>query len=272
MHEIYQTLILGVIQGISEFLPISSSGHLKIIEELINIPIDNNKLHVLNVILHTASLFAVLLYFRKTWLRICRSAIFIFSQKGNKEDVNTLKNIIISTIPLVVAGLTLPSFKDISSLYISICFLISGFALYYADRIQYIIKKNHKSINNKKAFLIGLSQVLAILPGISRSGISITAAMLTGLSREKAAEYSFLLSVPAISGASILAIKNIIDNGYIFDYSLMTHYAIGFITSFISSILCIHLLLSFIKKHSFSVFSYYLLFVGIIGILINLLV
>lgn len=262
--ELFKAIILGIIQGLTEFLPISSSGHLVLAEHYLNF---NNPDISFEIILHLGSLFAVLLYFRKDILSLIKSLI-LFKNKElqHVKNRNTVFYIIVATTVTGILGLYFedPLTKAFSSLYIpSFMLIITGFILYISDKIEPEGIKTHQ-LGIKKSILIGLAQAFAILPGISRSGTTITVGIFAGLDREEAARFSFILSVPAILGANILKFSSIIN----LDKSLWLAYFLGTVAAFTSGYLVISFLISVVKKQKLKYFAFYCWLIAIITLIL----
>lgn len=253
-------VFLGLVQGISEFLPISSSGHLVLIPWLFKI--DDPGLSF-DVMLHLATLLAVVAYFFRDWLKMIR-AVFVKGQEEAKKDRRLLVFIIIGTIPAVLAGLFLEKYAEQAfrhPLLIAFNLAFFGVILVLADKLM---KKSQdtSSLNNKKSFLIGIGQAIAIIPGVSRSGITITAGRINSLSRAKAARFSFLLSTPVILGAGILKLPDLLSGG-------VNLAAIGgFVAAFISGILSIKYLLRYLVKRGFLPFLIYRLLIALVIVIL----
>ena len=247
--EIYNIIILALIQGITEFLPISSSSHLVLFSELTNFPDQGLGF---DIALHAGSLLAILLYFRAELKKI-----IYLTDEGNQY----LKLILVASIPLPIIGLF---FIDYVSLYmrniqsIAIMTILFALLLFLAD----VNRKNNKDIINCSiavAIFIGLMQTLAIMPGVSRSGVVITAALFVGFSRNDSIKIAFLLSIPAIFMASTYqSIELFKTNGVL----LFREYSLGFLFSFIFSYLTIKLFVSTIDKISFSPYILYRILLG----------
>jgi undecaprenyl-diphosphatase len=241
--NIFQAGFLGIIQGITEFLPVSSSGHLVIIQSLI--PGFSQPGVLFDVYLHFGSLLAVLLFYYKRILKL---------------EINYLVIIILASIPAAILGFIL---KDYIDLIFQSTKLVGG-ALIVTGVMNLKVDSNKESdvkINKKNGFIIGLFQAFAILPGISRSGSTIFAGTLLGLKREKAAEFSFLLSIPAILGANILEIfKNRSE------VLININYIVGIICSLAFSFICIKIMLNILIKRKLKYFGYYCILLGIIGL------
>ena len=246
-----QIIFLALVQGIFEFIPVSSSAHLFIISYFSNF--DHQSLE-LDISLHLGSLIAILIYFRKDLINIL----------NNKIKLNL---IVYGSIPMIVIGLFLHHFELIYQLrnlkVIAWTTLLFGIFLYLTDRNP-ISNKIDKNLNLKKTIIIGLYQALALIPGVSRSGIVISACRLYNFNRVDAAKISFLLSIPALTGASILGLFNTLDRNI--EFNIMIFLSIFF--SFIFSYLTIKFLLIYLKKFSLNIFVYYRIFLAIILFLI----
>ncbi len=253
-------IILSLIQGITEFLPISSSAHLIIIPEFfLNIASSRG----FDVSLHFGSLLAVMYYLKKDLIKIISDTIFF---KTNNEGFSILKNLIISTIPVIVVGffVHINNFNIIRSLeVIGWTTLIFGILLGMADKNLKVIKF-FKSLNLKDALAIGIAQTLAIIPGTSRSGIVITAGLWMGFSRFDAAKYSLLLSIPVIIAATTLESMNLFfEKGLFFSNEMI----IGIILSFCVAFITIRLFMNWINKASLKIFVIYRIILGILILL-----
>lgn len=266
-----EALFLGIIQGLTEFLPISSTGHLTIAGKLMGLISSENPEHWTSfmAVIQLGTLLAIIIYFWKDlW------GIFIDFVNENLVKRNKFSNqssnskmgwlIILGSIPVAVIGL---GFKDViegaftKNLYvIASSLIILGIILALAEKIGKF-KRDLKDINWKDALIIGFAQSLALIPGSSRSGTTITAGIFVGLKRETAARFSFLLSVPAILGSGLLEFYGSLE--YI-QFDGLVNLAIATIASAISGYLAIAFLLSFLKKNSTMIFVYYRIAIGII--------
>lgn len=251
--EIIKIIIYGILEGITEWLPISSTGHLILLKELMPLNISNEFWSLFEVIIQLGAVLAVLvLYFNKL--------------KPNKDNINTWKKIIISCIPAAIIGLL---FDDVFERYFYNKISVA-IALIIVGLLFIIIEKNNNKniiaqITYKSALIIGLSQVIAaIFPGTSRSGITIITALILGITREKATEFTFLMSIPVMIGASLL---KLIKFGFTFVNNEIFILLIGLLSAFITSLLVIKFLLNYIKKHDFSIFGVYRIILGIIILL-----
>lgn len=275
--DIIQAIIMGIVQGLTEFLPVSSSAHLVIVPELMGV----KSSLAFDTLLHVGTLVAVVGYFWKDILAMIKAFISSLTdifhgnfKQGIKED--SFKRltwlVLVGTIP---AGLMGVLFKDqFESLFSSITavgffLLITGVILWGAEWIAKRNSENQdkevKDVTFANSLVIGLFQGFAIAPGISRSGSTIAAGLFLGLDRKLAARYSFLLSIPAILGAALIQAKDIVS----FDSGLGVLIG-GFISALIFSYLAVKFMMSYIQKHSLIVFSYYCWIVGALTLGISL--
>ncbi len=236
-----EIFILSLIQGISEFLPVSSSAHLVLFSEYYKF---NNQNLLIDISLHLGSLIAIIFYFRRDLFNFVQNKSFLIK-------------IILGTIPIIPVGYILYKTELINFLrsleVIGWMSLIFGILLYISDKFE-ITKKIDTEFTNSSAIIIGLFQVLALIPGVSRSGITITSGRLLGFSRFDSAKISFFLSIPTLGAASLLGIYNIYKEG---SAELNFLAIIAVIFSFIFSYFTIMLFLNFIKKFSLNVFVIY---------------
>ena len=257
---IIQAIFLGAVQGVAEFLPISSSGHLAVAEYFLghtDVPI------IFDILLHIATLGAVCIVFYKQIWRLLTVLGRVIIRKNTVEDSADLKLIGALLISTVVTGLIGIVLKDVvqakNLLFIAVCFIITGVVLLLSTKLQ--SKKNVAVPSVLQAVIIGAAQGIGVLPGISRSGSTIAAALLTGISRERAGEYSFLLSIPAILAAFIFELKSADTiSGSIGIAALIA----GMLTSFIVGFFSLTFLLKLIKGGKLGLFACYLIPAGII--------
>ncbi len=246
-----EVLILSVIQGISEFLPVSSSAHLIIFSNIIDF---SNQSLIFDVGLHLGSLLAILFYFRKELLNIT----------NDKKLFNLL---LIGSIPLILVGYIfystgiIDSFRNLK--IIAWTTLIFGLLMYFADTFK-VEKKIEKNLTIKNILIIGIMQILALVPGVSRSGITITAGRFLNFDRHDSTIISFYLSIPALMGASVLSLKDAVNENVEFNFFLI----ISIILSFIFSYLTIKYFLIYTKRFSLKFFVIYRIVLSIIIFLI----
>jgi len=234
------TFFLAIIQGVTEWLPISSSGLLVIFEELIKLE-DKNLNLLFNIAVHGGSLIAVVIYFLKDLFQIF-------------NNYNLIKNIIIATIPVVIAGFLIKItglnifLQDIK--VVAFATLFFSIVLYFSDKTKVTIQFN-KNISNKNALLIGLAQILALIPGTSRSGITISCARFLGFSRVDSAKFSFLISIPVLFAACVLGFSDVVFET---NNQIIILIIFGFLVSLIISLLCIKVFLKFVENNSLTLF------------------
>jgi len=249
--ELLKAIIIGLIQGFTEFLPISSSGHLVLSKYFLNFGEVSDI--SFEIFVHLGTLIAVLIYFRNDLLDLLKSVIY-FRNPNYKDNRKIILWLLIVTLITGIVGYICKGFIEIllNPLLVAIMIAITGGILFISDKIKEK-ELNSSELNIKKSLIIGLGQALAITPGISRSGTTITFALLTGLKRKHAATFSFLLSIPAVLGANILEYKTHIA----IDTSQMLIYLAGFFAAFVSGYLVINLLIKLIVKAKLCYFSYY---------------
>jgi undecaprenyl-diphosphatase len=263
--NLLEAVVLGIVQGLTEFLPISSSGHLVLVEFLLKIRLDDLSYEVF---VHFGTLFSVLLVFRRTIWSMFKAvgiqiSLFIPNQRKSNfkdENVDLFWLIIVGSIPAGFAGLFLKSQIEKSfgsATFVAIMLLVTGAVLFSTT----FFKPLRDRMNFGDAIWIGIGQALAILPGISRSGITISAGIFRGVNKSRAAEFSFLLSLPAILGASLVELKEVMENPLL--QQNLAVYLTGAVSSFGVGYAAIRFLLSVIIKGKFHYFAYYCFAAGI---------
>ena len=247
LQNIIEIIILSAIQGVSEFLPISSSAHLILVSSLYEF---KSSSLLIDISLHLGSLFAIIYFFRNDLLDV----------KTNKK---LLSLIILGSIPLIIIGYILYSTNLIYQLrdikVIAWMTLIFGVLLYFADK-SHFDKKISSHLNLKTIFIIGLFQIFSLIPGVSRAGITITAARILKFNRVDSSKISFLLSIPALSGASFLGLKDIFEQSFEFNYLVI----IAIVSSFIFSFVTVKFFLNYINKFSMNAFVIYRIIIALI--------
>ncbi|ALM10435.1 MAG: undecaprenyl-diphosphatase [Candidatus Peribacter riflensis] len=246
-----EALLLGLLQGITELLPISSSGHLALAELWLGVRIPQGLLGF-DVLLHTGSLLALVLCYSKTWLRVLRSP-FIADRAG----MRTLLLLIIVTIPAGIAGVlfgeALDAMRSLTALGVG--FLVSAFVLLVAERMPG--QRPFTSLTVREVLLIGIVQVCALLPSVSRSGVTIAAGRALKLKRTDAVDFSFLMAVPAIAGATLFAAVQLANGSLSLPSPAVS--SVGFLASFGASIFAILALRVFVQRFSTAWFALYLI-------------
>ena len=258
-----EAIILGIVQGLTEFLPVSSSGHLEIVKELLNVESQEQNL-LMTVVLHAATALSTIVIF---WKDIKEILSGLVQFKWNEEFKFSFK-IILSMVPAACVGLL---FEDeIEQLFggqillVGSMLLITGLLLFLADKA----KKTDQKVNFSNALVIGISQAIAILPGISRSGATISTSVLLGVDREKAARFSFLMVVPLILGKMS---KDILSGDLLVDSSGILPLSLGFIAAFITGLVACKWMIKLVKNSQLKYFAYYCFTIGSITIIASLL-
>ena len=262
--ELLSGLILGVVQGITEFLPISSTGHLILARSFLGI--EGGSDLALDAVLHLATAAAVIVYFwGELWLLLQALLRKMGRLPVGKRESTLLGALIVGTIPAVILGLLLEETMETafrSPLLVAGVLVLGSFVFMYAE---YVYKKSHKrkNLTVRHGFKIGLFQAVALIPGVSRSGISIAGGMFTGLSRSDAAEFAFLLSVPVIFGAGMKKLLELLSASP--ESVAWAMVATGAVAAFIVGILAIHFMLSFVRRHTLWLFIWYrLILAGVV--------
>ncbi len=253
----WEGVLLGVVQGLTEFLPISSSGHLVVVEAALGITTPGV---VIEVVLHVATLLAVVIVYRKVLWRLAGGAVV-----GDRAAWRYIALLAIGTVPAALAGLFLQEWFERtfqSLLLVGLNFLVTGTVL-WSTRGRVRHAERHLP-STKGAFGIGMAQALAILPGISRSGTTVAAALWLGVDPVRAAEFSFLLAVPVIAGAAVLQVPNL-SGGLASGGALPV--AAGFLAALVSGVAAIRLLIFLLRNKAFHRFAPYCWGIGAITIL-----
>ena len=257
--DLLQALILGIIQGLTEFLPVSSSGHIEIANYIMGMEYSDDSNMLMTVVLHAATALSTIFIFRKDIAEIFKG---LLAFKWNEEFKFSIK-IILSMFPAAIVGLTMEDvLKDLftaNMILVGSMLLITGGLLFLADKA----KKTDKNVSLFHAIVIGVSQAIAILPGISRSGATISTSVLLGIDRSKAARFSFLMVVPLILGKMA---KDIMDGALSSESVDAMPLVIGFIGAFLTGLFACKWMIALVKKSKLSYFSYYCFVVGLIAI------
>ena len=267
--------LLGLVQGVAEFLPISSSGHLAIAQNLLHIEGAGSVPEFFDVLLHLGTLIAV---FAAYWKDICEMVVEFFRGIGDLAHRSTpspvpparrlILLIVVGTLPLFAV---LPIRKAVQSLGVNMVFvgaalIVTGFLLFLCDRVRKG-RKTERSATWLDALLVGVGQAVATLPGVSRSGMTITAGCFVGYERRFAVRFSFLLSIPAVLGANILSIGDAVKAGI--NGAEVPMYLVGVVTAAVVGYLCIRLLKYVADKGRFGAFAYYCWAVGILTLVLQ---
>lgn len=269
-------VILGLIQGIAEFLPISSSGHLSVFQNFFNLSPAEDGHMFFDVLLHLGTLISVCVVYRRDIAEIVADTLSYIKSAGHPvpggpkkyPGARLLLMMFIATLPLFVI---LPFKSKIETLYyntlfIGIAFILTGLVLFFSDRMKNG-KKNENNMSVLSAIVIGVAQAIATVPGISRSGMTISAGMAMDLDREFAAKFSFLISIPAILGANLLSLFEALGNGI--DASLIPVYLLGMLVAMVSGFFAVSLVRMICRKGKFGNFAYYCWFAGVVTIILT---
>lgn len=273
LAEILKIIFLGIVEGITEWLPISSTGHMLLVDEFISLNMSEEFKEMFFVVIQLGAIIAVVVMF---WKKMWPFQLKDKSQSVvNKGIINMWLKVVVACIPSAVLGLLL---DDILEKYFGGAISIAIMLIVYGIAFILVESRNKKrtpvvekldDITYRTAFIIGLFQVLSMIPGTSRSGATIIGALLIGVSRTAAAEFTFFLAVPTMLGASAL---KLVKFGFDFTSQEIIALIIGMAVAFVVSLLCIKFLMSFIKKHDFKVFGWYRIVLGIIVLIYFLII
>jgi undecaprenyl-diphosphatase len=262
--EIIDAIILGIIQGLTEFLPVSSSGHLEIGKAILGDNSVPEESLLFTVVLHFATAISTIVVFRKDILTLIKGALKF---KWN-DDLQFISKIAISMIPAVLVGLffeeQLEALFGGNILLVGCMLIVTAILLFLADKA----KDTNKKVSFKNAFIIGISQAIAMLPGISRSGATISTSVLLGNDKTKAARFSFLMVVPLIFGKIA---KDVLSGDLTYESGNFTSLSIGFIAAFIAGLFACTWMIKLVKNSKLSYFAIYCVVVGLIAITYALL-
>jgi undecaprenyl-diphosphatase len=265
--EIIKSVLLGIVQGITEFLPVSSTGHLILARDVLGLNISDSLTY--DTFLHMATVLAVFLYFRKDIAHLTISAFHLITRPKliEPKEKTLIIAIIVGTVPAAILGLAFDSVIETSfrnPLLVAFA-LVAGSALFW-----YAEKKNtgKEIISNRKGLIIGFYQALALIPGVSRSGSTISGALIEGLSREEAVRFSFLLSFPIITAAGLYKVIKFSD--VLFSISAIVPNIIGFLAALVSGLYAIHFLVRFLKHNTLKPFIIYRLILAALVIVASL--
>jgi len=260
--SIIKAVILGIIQGIAEFLPVSSSGHLLVTRNLMDlgdVPV------LFDILLHIATLIVVIYVFRERVIALFRSLFRWMARKSDENDRGNLKMIVlilVATFFTGVIGIVIEKTDFFQNTkVVSIFFIVTAIFLWFTRYAK--TKKSYGEIGAREGVLLGIAQGFGVIPGISRSGITISAGLLGGIDREKAGEISFIISIPAILGALLLSLK---DSSQLLSDVSISAITAGFITTVIVGYFSLLLLMKLIKGGRLYLFSFYLLPLGLVGL------
>jgi undecaprenyl-diphosphatase len=263
MLEIIEAIVLGIVQGLTEFLPVSSSGHLEIVKVILGDDSMNEESMLMTVTLHAATALSTIVVFWKDIMKLV-SGLF---KKADASSRFYILAIVVSMIPAVMIGLSfdhlIEQLFSKNLLLVGLMLLVTAVLLFLADRAKNTVKK----VGLKEALIIGLSQAIAILPGISRSGATISTSVMLGIDREAAAKFSFLMVIPLILGKMA---KDMLYGSFSqYDDGILA-LLLGFVAAFITGIVACKLMISLVKKSQLKYFSYYCIAVGLLSVIFHI--
>ena len=273
-------IVLGIVQGITEFLPISSSGHLSILQNIFKVDYTEEEHLLFDVMLHLGTLIAVCIIYRKDIALMFKAGARLmqgnmnFSAFGDPliPPARQLMFVVVATLPLVIVLFFSKAAASLFSMmgFIGFALAANGTLLYAVDKLIHSGKKNSRNMSFKDAIVIGLAQAVAVIPGISRSGVTISVGMSRGLSKSFAMRFSMLLSIPAVVGSLLVSLARAIGTGITWKY--FPAYIVGMIFAAITGFLAINLLNRIIKRGRFGKLAYYCWGVGAIVMLLSFVI
>ncbi len=260
---IIKSILLGILEGITEFLPISSTGHLILLGDVLNFT--GNFANIFNIVIQMGAILSVLIYFYKD----------LFPKSFEKQDLTSFfslwSKVVVGCLPAAVIGLSLESIIDeylFNSFVVAISLIVGGIWIYIIDKDEVTsLSVDESKINTmeelsySKALFIGFFQCLALIPGMSRSGMTIIGSLMLGTSRKLAAEFSFFMAIPVLAGAGFL---KLIKNSLTFTGTEWMAIGVGTFVSFVVALLVISFLMNYIKKHNFRIFAIYRIVLALI--------
>lgn len=271
-----QAITLGVLQGLTEFLPVSSSGHLVLGEHLLNVHIEQGNMQVLNILLHAGTLLALLLAYAPVW-----RDLLLAPWKKDEQSIRRLALLILATFPAAVIGVL---FEQViagyfqSLLSVGVAFACTGLVLILGEccpnhrdtllsRLLHPMKQGPHILTTRSALLVGVAQAFALVPGLSRSGLTISTGRLMGLNRKDALDFSFLMATPIIAGASVMSLKDLLSGSVTLPSVTIVTLAVA--VSFATSLLAIIFLRSFVVRRSLAWFAPYLFVVAALTVFLH---
>jgi undecaprenyl-diphosphatase len=263
--NIIEALILGIVQGLTEFLPVSSSGHIELGKAILNIQTTDNLLF--SIVVHGATALSTIIVFRTTIIDLFKG---LLEFKNNESFRYTMK-IIISMIPVGIIGVLFE--EKLEALFTGNVLLVGSMLIFTGLLLTftYFSKNTTKDVSFGRAIIIGLAQAVAILPGISRSGSTISTALILGIDKEKATKFSFIMVLLPIMGATLLKVKDYLEAPSLAGGISTSTLIIGFLAAFISGLLACTWMIQIVKRGKLIYFAYYCFAVGIISIVISLI-
>ena len=267
MLELLKAVLFGIVEGITEWLPISSTGHMILLDEFIHLGVSAEFYKLFEVVIQLGAILAVIiLYFEKIWPLKNKNGTLTL----DRATLNLWGKIIVACFPAAIIGILFDDWMEenfFTPQVVSLALIAYGFLFVIIEKYDLGSKSVQRveDISYRKAFEVGVFQLLSLVPGTSRSGSTIIGGLLIGLERSVAAEFTFYLAIPVMIGASLLKlIKYVMRMGFVFDSNELLLLTVGCIVAFIVSIIVIRFLMSYIKKHNFIPFGYYRIVLGIL--------
>ncbi len=267
MLELLKAVLFGIVEGVTEWLPISSTGHMILLDKFIHLGVSAEFYKLFEVVIQLGAILAVIiLYFEKIWpLKNKNGSLTL-----DRATLNLWGKIIVACFPAAIIGILFDDWMEdnfFTPQVVSLALIAYGFLFVIIEKYDLGSKSVQRveDISYRKAFEVGVFQLFSLVPGTSRSGSTIIGGLLIGLERSVAAEFTFYLAIPVMIGASLLKlIKYVMRMGFVFDSNELLLLAVGCIVAFIVSIIVIRFLMSYIKKHNFIPFGYYRIVLGIL--------
>lgn len=267
MLEILKSMLFGIVEGVTEWLPISSTGHMILLDEFIHLGVSAEFYKLFEVVIQLGAILAVIiLYFEKIWPLKNKNGTLTL----DRATLNLWGKIIVACFPAAIIGILFDDWMEenfFTPQVVSLALIAYGFLFVIIEKYDLGSKSVQRveDISYRKAFEVGVFQLFSLVPGTSRSGSTIIGGLLIGLERSVAAEFTFYLAIPVMIGASLLKlIKYVMRMGFVFDSNELLLLTVGCIVAFIVSIIVIRFLMSYIKKHNFIPFGYYRIVLGIL--------
>ncbi len=267
MLEILKSMLFGIVEGVTEWLPISSTGHMILLDEFIHLGVSAEFYKLFEVVIQLGAILAVIiLYFEKIWPLKNKNGTLTL----DRATLNLWGKIIVACFPAAIIGILFDDWMEenfFTPQVVSLALIAYGFLFVIIEKYDLGSKSVQRveDISYRKAFEVGVFQLFSLVPGTSRSGSTIIGGLLIGLERSVAAEFTFYLAIPVMIGASLLKlVKYILRMGFVFNGSELLILAVGCVVAFIVSIIVIRFLMSYIKKHNFIVLGYYRIVLGIL--------
>lgn len=251
-----QAALMGILQGLTEFLPVSSSGHLLMAQSIFGLK-DLVALKSFDIAVHFGTLLAIFIYFSKDFWTLTKG--FLRGVMGHKnEDYDMAITLLLATIPAILVGLLFSDWLDqifYNAIAVPVMLIVVGIVFLIAEKIHAKRGQDRQKITRKEGIIIGLAQTIALIPGVSRSGATISAGLMMGIERAKAARFSFLLGSVAMVAATAYAVMKVIKGDFLMPPTDIL--VVGIITSFGAGMAAIGFLMSYLRKHTLAVFAYY---------------